>query len=345
MRKARIKLTALERPSWQTQLKTAIRTPEALADAVGLTLAQLPYSAHADQQFALLVPEAFAARMERGNPDDPLLRQVLADTREDIETAGYTADPLEETGRYAGDPGVLQKYTSRALLIVTGQCAVNCRYCFRRHYPYAQARQSSEARRASLKKLLDDPAIEEIILSGGDPLMLPDQQLAAISRQLRGYSRPVTLRVHTRLPIVIPDRVTGSLLNALDPKNVQTVVVVHANHPREIDGHTSAALERLRDAGITVLNQSVLLRGINDCAETLAALNRRLFAAGTLPYYLHTMDPVQGAAHFDSGIEDARRITAELAEQCPGYLVPKLVTETPGARSKRQLAPSYPALP
>lgn len=342
MNHATIKVTPIDRPSWQAQLQQAIRTPEELAHTLGLRLAELPYSASAAQSFPLLVPHAFATRMRDGDPNDPLLRQVLATTAEDIETGGYSADPLEETGRYAGDPGVLQKYSSRALLITTGQCAVNCRYCFRRHFPYSETRQSSDERRLGIEKLLDDRAISEIILSGGDPLVLPDKQIAAISQQLVDSSRDVTLRLHTRLPIVIPDRVTQALVDALQPNRLPVVAVVHANHPNEIDAATARALRQLREAGITVLNQSVLLRGVNDCAQTLARLSDRLFSAGVLPYYLHTMDRVQGTAHFDISVDEARRLVGAVSEMRPGYLVPKLATEVPGAASKRQIAPAYP---
>jgi EF-P beta-lysylation protein EpmB len=337
-------LTALAlqvRETWQEQLQHALRSPGELADFVGLTPAELGFSAAADASFPLLVPRAFAARMRPGDPDDPLLRQVLAAPAETIETSGYLKDPVAEVSRYGGSPGVLQKYSGRALLIVTGQCAVNCRYCFRRHYPYAENAQSSKARLASIDALLDDLSIRELILSGGDPLLLPDDQLAAIAERIASRQRGVTLRIHTRLPIVIPDRVTESLVEALSRAGLTVVMVMHSNHPNEIDDEAARGIGRLKSAGITVLNQAVLLRGVNDSAATLAALSDRLFAAGALPYYLHLLDKVASAAHFDVSEEDARKLVGELAGMRPGYLVPKLAVELPGASSKREIAPSY----
>jgi EF-P beta-lysylation protein EpmB len=329
------------RETWQEQLQNALRSPGELADFLGLTLVELGFSAEADASFPLLIPRAFAARMRSGDSSDPLLRQVLAAPAETIDAPGYITDPVAEVSRYGGKPGVLQKYSGRALLIVTGQCAVNCRYCFRRHYPYGENAQSSKARLASIDALLDDLSIREIILSGGDPLLLPDDQLAAIAERITKRQRGVTLRIHTRLPIVIPDRVTESLIKALSLPGLAVVMVVHSNHPSEIDSETAAGLSRLKASGVTVLNQAVLLRGVNDSAETLAALSDRLFAAGALPYYLHLLDKVAGASHFDVPEAEARRLVGKLAGMRPGYLVPKLAAELPGASSKREIAPSY----
>lgn len=328
--------------SWQEQLQNAIRTPEALAEAVGLALPDLAFSNEADKEFPLLVPHAFAARIRRGDPQDPLLLQVLATPQEMQATPGYSEDPVAEVSRYGGTPGVLQKYQSRALMVVTGQCAVNCRYCFRRHYPYADNAHSSSERQSAINRLLNDDSIRELILSGGDPLLLPDTQIAAISTQLSAAGRGVTLRIHTRLPIVIPARVTDTLIAALQRPNMPVVIVLHSNHPQEIDAATASAITRLRDAGFTVLNQSVLLAKINDNAETLAQLSDRLFQAGALPYYMHILDKVSGAAHFDIALARARALAGELAAIRPGYLVPRLMMELAGASSKREFAPSYP---
>lgn len=337
-----------ERRSWQQQIQDAIRTPRDLAAALKLKESQLPFDRVANQSFEMLVPRHFVAKMQPGDPSDPLLRQVLAVSEENRAVPGYSADPVAEIQHYGGTPGVLQKYSGRALLVLTGQCAINCRYCFRRHYPYAENQPSSKARRASIAELLRDDTFQELILSGGDPLMLPDTQLAQIATQLAESATPrqrkLTLRIHSRLPIVIPDRINSSLCEALTPSKIGVVLVVHSNHPAEIDADTKAALQRLRNAGITVLNQSVLLAGINDDAKTLAALSDALFDAGALPYYLHALDKVAGAAHFDVTHERARTIVGELAEQRPGYLVPKLMVETPYAGSKRELAPLYSEL-
>ncbi|MFK7830376.1 MAG: EF-P beta-lysylation protein EpmB [Congregibacter sp.] len=329
------------RESWQEQLQNAIRTPQELAGAVGLSESALGYSAAADAQFPLLIPRAFAARMRRSDPQDPLLRQVLAMPVEIQVHEGYSTDPVDEVSRYGGTPGVLQKYQDRALLVLTGQCAVNCRYCFRRHYPYGDNTQSTSDRRLALKKLLDDKNLQEIILSGGDPLLLPDAQIASISDQIAASPNDVIVRIHTRLPIVIPDRVTDALISALQRPGMSVVIVLHCNHPNEIDLPTHSAIQKLVQAGLTVLNQSVLLAGVNDDADTLAQLSDCLFRAGALPYYLHTLDKVAGAAHFDLPVSSARVLAAQLAAIRPGYLVPKLMVETPGASSKRELAPDY----
>ncbi len=331
--------------SWQEQLKGAIRTPEALASALHLSPEDLPYSSAADREFPLLVPRAFAARITPGDPQDPLLHQVLATPAEDHVDPAFSKDPVGEVAQYAGAPGVLQKYRGRALLVVTGQCAVNCRYCFRRHYPYAENAVSSTQRLADIDALLADPKLGELILSGGDPLLLSDKQLRAISERIQHLRPDVTLRIHTRLPIVIPDRVTRGLEDALRVCAPQVVVVVHSNHPQEIDGATADAIGRMRDAGATVLNQSVLLTGVNDDPTTLALLSDRLFAAGALPYYLHQLDRVAGAAHFEVPVERSRRILGRLAAMRPGYLVPRLVREETGAASKLEIAPDYSVSP
>jgi EF-P beta-lysylation protein EpmB len=327
--------------TWQEQLQNALRSPDELAEFLGLSPAELGYSGEADDSFPLLVPRSFAARMRRGDATDPLLRQVLAAPEETLERADYGRDPVAEVSRYGGSPGILQKYSGRALMIVTGQCAVNCRYCFRRHYPYADNAQSSADRLVSVDALLDDLSLRELILSGGDPLLLPDKQISAIAERIQRRQRGVTLRIHTRLPVVIPDRVTETLTEALTKPAMPVVIVLHSNHPNEINNETAAAIGRLKAAGITVLNQAVLLRGVNDTVESLAALSDRLFAAGAMPYYLHLLDKVAGAGHFDVPEDTARNLVGELASIRPGYLVPKLAVEVPGASSKRELAPSY----
>lgn len=326
---------------WSEQLRDAIRSTDELAAAVGLDARDLPVAHGAQDAFPLLVPRAFAGRMRRGDPDDPLLRQVLVAAEEELTVPGFDTDPVGELSRYADEPGLLQKYSGRALLIATGHCAVNCRYCFRRHYPYAEQALTRSERLTHIDALVADESIGEIILSGGDPLLLADRELAAVARRIAGASRPITLRVHTRLPVVIPDRITADLLGALTTEGLRSVVVLHSNHAQEIDAATAAAIRHMRDAGITVLNQSVLLAGVNDDAHTLARLSDALFAAGALPYYLHQLDPVAGAAHFAVDDLRARRIAGRLADLRPGYLVPRLMREEAGAGSKRALTPIY----
>lgn len=331
-------------PDWQRQLAEAIRDPVELLALLDLAPADLGPDvtasslAAAAAQFPLRVPRAFVDRMRRGDPRDPLLLQVLASAAELLPAEGYVADPLEETT--ARDvPGLLRKYQGRALLITTGACAVHCRYCFRRHYDYA-ADQESEAPRwsAALDAIAGDESLEEVILSGGDPLALGNARLAQLLGRLAAMPRLQRIRIHTRTPIVLPARVDAGLIAALEPLRDRLVIVVHANHPAEIDAATAAALRGLAAASNAVLNQSVLLAGVNDTAPALVELSRRLFAAGVLPYYLHQLDRVAGAAHFAVPDEMARVLHQQLLDSLPGFLVPKLVREIPGAGSKTPLS-------
>lgn len=328
--------------SWQQQLRDAIRAPQELAAALGLDIAQLGFSKNADREFAMKIPRAFVARMAPGDVDDPLLRQVLSGTAEDITRPGYSDDPVGETGSANPVPGIIHKYSGRLLMTVASGCAVNCRYCFRRHFPYADNQLSRREWQAAIAYIDADTSIEEVILSGGDPLVARDDYLGELVDALAGIPHVHTLRIHTRLPVVIPDRVTPELLDAICRPGMSTVMVLHSNHPNEIDSDVAAAAARARASDITLLNQAVLLAGVNDCASTLAQLSRALFRAGILPYYLHLLDRVRGAAHFAVEEERARALVGELAVQCPGYLVPRLVRESAGQGSKRELAPLYP---
>lgn len=328
-----------EVPDWQQQLAGAVRDPLELLALLDLTPADLGpevtaaglRAAAAD--FPLRVPHAFIARMRRGDPADPLLRQVLAVPRELLDIPGYVADPLQETGVREA-PGLLQKYEGRALLVTTGACAVHCRYCFRRHYDYGADQAEGQPRwAAALARLAADPAIDEAILSGGDPLSLGNARLGQLLEQLAAMPQLRRIRLHTRTPVVLPARVDAGLLAALAPLRGRLVTVVHINHPDEIDAATTRALRQLAAAGM-LLNQSVLLAGVNDDAQVLAELSRRLFGAGALPYYLHQLDPVAGAAHFAVPDETALAIEARLLATLPGYLVPRLVRELPGAPGK-----------
>jgi len=324
--------------TWQRDLAEAYSRPEDLLEALGLDPALLTAAAQgAHARFRLRVPRSFVARMRRGDPADPLLRQVLPLGVELDPAAGFGPDPLTETaaGRV---PGLLQKYRGRALLLTTGACAVHCRYCFRREFPYGD-HVSSAGLASALATLAADPSIDEVILSGGDPLSLSDARLREITDALARIPHLRRLRVHTRQPIVLPSRVDAGLLAWLAGLPWPRVMVVHANHPAEIDVEVEASLERLRGAGVQLLNQSVLLRGVNDSIETLAALSVRLFEAGVLPYYLHLLDRVSGAAHFEVPQARALELAQGLATRLPGYLVPRLVREIPGALSKVALTP------
>ncbi len=318
---------------WRRAWREAVRDPAEL-----LRLLELPdladrVSASAQAQFPLRVPRAFVARMRKGDPADPLLRQVLPLDDEDRPVPGFVHDAVGDLAAN-GAPGVLHKYQGRALLVATGSCAVHCRYCFRRHFPYGEQTAAANQWRAALDYLAADPGIGEVLLSGGDPLSLATPKLAEFTDALAALPHVRRLRLHTRLPVVLPERVDAALVDWLAGLPQQVVVVIHANHARELDASVDAALARLRGAGATLLNQAVLLRGVNDHAGALADLSTRLFEAGVLPYYLHLLDRVAGAAHFEVPEGEARALHQALAARLPGYLVPRLVREVAGAPAK-----------
>lgn len=318
-------------PCWQRELAQAIRDPAELLRELALDPALLP-TAWATQ-FPLRVPRGFVAKMRKGDPNDPLLRQIWPLAAELLATLGFVSDPVGDQAAQAA-PGVLHKYQGRALLIVTGACGVHCRYCFRREFPYAEAQTDLNDWRPTLDYLARDPSIREVILSGGDPLSLSNQRLAVLLTGLERISHLARLRIHSRLPIVLPERIDDGLLGLLAATRLQPVMVVHANHPREIDAPVRTALQRLREIHVTLLNQSVLLRGVNDEAGVLVELSEALFAAGVLPYYLHLLDRVRGAAHYEVNETEASVIMNTLRERLPGYLLPRLVREQPGQLAK-----------
>jgi len=318
--------------AWARQLAAAIRDPAVLLARLGLEgLVTLP-SPELLASFPLLVTEAYLARIRHGDPDDPLLRQVLPVATEG--EPGGSRDPVREAAALVA-PGVLRKYAGRALLVTTAACAIHCRYCFRRHYPYDGGAAMDWG--PALAAAAADPGVDELILSGGDPLVLSDRRLAELSSRLHEVPNLRRLRLHSRLPVVLPDRIDDGFLAWAAAVPLPTVMVIHANHPDEIGEDVAAALARLRGVGMTLLNQSVLLRGVNDTVAVLEALSLRLFEVGVLPYYLHQLDPVAGAMHFEVPDERAREIQRGLAAALPGYLVPRLVRELPGAASKLPL--------
>jgi L-lysine 2,3-aminomutase len=330
-------------PDWQRQLAEAVRDPLELLAMLGLTPVQLGPGVTAEslaaaaKDFPLRVPHAFIARMRRGDARDPLLLQVLSQPVELEPSVGFVTDPLEETAARDA-PGLLRKYAGRALLIATGACAVHCRYCFRRHYDYGADNDSDGPRwGAALNAVATDPCIEEVILSGGDPLSLGNARLTQLFARLAQMPQVRRVRIHTRTPIVLPARVDAGLIALLAPWRERLVIVVHANHPAEIDEATAQALRQLADCSAALLNQSVLLAGVNDDAHVLAALSQRLFSAAALPYYLHQLDPVAGAAHFAVDDERALALHRQLNASLPGYMVPRLVREVPGAPGKLPL--------
>lgn len=319
-------------PRWQTLLSQAITDPAELLRELDLPLELLPATLLASGSFRLRVPRGFVARMRRGDRHDPLLRQVLPLGEEQDEVAGYVNDPLQELAAMPV-PGLLHKYQGRVLLTTTGACAVHCRYCFRRHYPYGEANPQRNQQQ-TLDYLRRHSEVSEVILSGGDPLTLSDGKLGQFTQALHGISHVKRLRIHSRVPVVLPERVDSGLLGWLHATRLQTVLVIHSNHPNEIDPAVQAAMQRLRTAGVSLLNQSVLLRGVNDQPDTLTALSERLIAAGVLPYYLHQLDPVRGAAHFAVTDDTAKLLINQLRDRLPGYLVPRLVREEAGQAAK-----------
>ncbi|EPQ0921536.1 EF-P beta-lysylation protein EpmB [Klebsiella oxytoca] len=331
-----VTLNTPSREDWLTQLADVVTSPDELLQLLNVDAdANLLAGRDAKRLFALRVPRAFIARMEPGNPNDPLLRQVLTSQEEFIHAPGYSTDPLEE--QHSVVPGLLQKYSNRALLLVKGGCAVNCRYCFRRHFPYAENQGTKRNWQKAMEYIAAHPELDEIIFSGGDPLMAKDHELDWLLTQLESIPHIKRLRIHSRLPIVIPARITDTLVARISASSLQVLLVNHINHANEIDTAFRRAMKSLRMAGVTLLNQSVLLRGVNDNARTLADLSNALFDAGVMPYYLHVLDRVQGAAHFMVSDEEARVIMRELLTLVSGYLVPKLAREIGGEPSKTPL--------
>ncbi|ELY3759300.1 EF-P beta-lysylation protein EpmB [Cronobacter universalis] len=331
-----VTLNTPSREDWLSQLADVITDPDELLHLLNIDASEeLLAGRDARRLFALRVPRAFAARMEKGNPQDPLLRQVLTAREEFVAAPGFTTDPLEEQNSVV--PGLLHKYHNRALLLIKGGCAVNCRYCFRRHFPYADNQGNKRNWQAALDYIAAHPELDEIIFSGGDPLMAKDHELEWLVANIEAIPHIKRLRIHSRLPIVIPARITDALVRLLGETRLQVLLVNHINHAQEIDDAFRAGMAKLRAAGVTLLNQSVLLKGVNDNAATLAALSNALFDAGVMPYYLHVLDKVQGAAHFMVSDDEARAIMRELLSQVSGYLVPKLAREIGGEPSKTPL--------
>lgn len=319
--------------NWQRQLAEAISDPHELCALLELDPAWILPLVERQPQFALRVPRSYVAKMRKGDPRDPLLLQVLPLLAEREVVPGYSSDPVGDLQSRSG-AGVLHKYQGRALVIATGACAVHCRYCFRRHFPYADNSALQEGWEQALGAIRFDTSINEVILSGGDPLSLNGRRLRQFTALLTGIPHVKRLRIHTRYPVVLPDRIDDELLNWLAELPLQKVVVIHANHAHEIDADARRACAGLARAGATLLNQSVLLAGVNDSPDTLAELSEALFAAGVLPYYLHVLDKVQGAAHFDVPEARAIELHRELAARLPGYLVPRLVREIAGEPAK-----------
>lgn len=321
---------------WQQLWRESVTDPTELLSLLGLEAHAAALLPAADTGFPLRVPRGFIARMRHGDPSDPLLLQVLPQASELGEVPGFSRDAVGDLASRAAN-GVLHKYEGRALLVATGACAINCRYCFRRHFPYAEETAAANHWRLALDYLREDSSISEVLLSGGDPLSLSTPKLAELGAALMTIPHIRRLRIHTRLPIVLPQRIDAEFGDWLADLKLQKVVVLHANHPAEIDAEVEAACARLRASSATLLNQAVLLRQINDDAEVLCDLSERLFAAGVLPYYLHQLDRVAGAAHFEVTDQRALELVDAVRRRLPGYLVPRLVREVAGEASKTAL--------
>ncbi|OTG83563.1 EF-P beta-lysylation protein EpmB [Acinetobacter sp. ANC 4648] len=323
--------------NWQSQLSDLITDPLELLEILQLSPEQLLSGAIlASTQFKLRVPRAFVARMQKANPLDPLLLQVLPHHLELEEHADFVTDPLgEEAANQL--PGVLHKYKSRFLLTLTGACAVHCRYCFRRHFPYQENLPKNEDWLNIKSYLENNPDVNEVILSGGDPLTLSNRKLALWLERLSSLKQIKILRIHSRVPVVIPNRIDDELVSLLKNSRLRVILVIHSNHPAELDDATCAQLTHLAQQNILILNQAVLLKGVNNSAQTLIDLSHRLFDAQIMPYYLHVLDKVKGAQHFDLEPDQIDRLYNEVLASLPGYLVPKLVREIAGEKNKTPL--------
>ncbi|OOF65437.1 EF-P beta-lysylation protein EpmB [Rodentibacter sp. Ppn85] len=322
-----------EEQNWLAILKNAISDPQVLLKILDLPEKDFEYAFNARKLFALRVPQPFVAKMEKSNPNDPLFLQVMCSDLEFVQAEGFSTDPLEEQNVNAA-PNILHKYSNRLLFMVKGGCAVNCRYCFRRHFPYDTNPGNKKNWQQALDYIAEHHEIEEVIFSGGDPLMAKDHELEWLIKRLENLPHLQRLRIHSRLPVVIPQRITNEFCEILTKSRLQTVLVTHINHPNEIDDLLAQAMKKLSAAKVTLLNQSVLLKGINDDAKILKRLGDKLFRIGILPYYLHLLDKVQGASHFVVGDKQAMIIYKTLQSLTSGYLVPKLAREIAGEPNK-----------
>ena len=322
--------------NWQQQLAESFNNIENLLHYLHLSHHDLPVSVAAAKGFPLRVPLSFATSMQKGDPNDPLLRQVLPVKDELFAYPGYSDDPVGDLPS-ATQTGVLHKYHGRVLFINTGSCAINCRYCFRRNFPYSDLQLGKQQENAGIHSIQKNPDITEVILSGGDPLLLSDARLAKLFAQLNAIEHLKRIRIHTRLPIVLPARVTDELIKTLAQSAKQIVIVLHCNHANELNHSVIAACQLLKNNGITLFNQSVLLKGVNDNAAALCDLSEQLFSNGIIPYYLHLLDKATGTGHFEVSETEAINLIKQVQATLPGYLVPKLVKELAGALSKQTI--------
>lgn len=323
----------VQQEKWKIELGNAITSPLELLRLLDLDKTDLARQLDSMPEFRLRVPRCFVSRMRKADPDDPLLRQVLPLAIENRISPGFVKDPVGDLQSEIV-PGVLHKYHGRALLVTTGACGIHCRYCFRRHFPYSDSNPSVDHWQKALNYIRQTDSISEVLLSGGDPLSLSDQKLSSLIKAIELIPHVKRLRIHSRMPVVLPARIETQFLNMLGGSRLKTIMVIHANHANEIDVEVHKTMSELHGSGVTLLNQSVLLHKVNDNVDTLADLSEKLFESGVLPYYLHLLDPVQGAAHFNIEKNEAMGLIRHLRTRLPGYLVPRLVWEKPGAAFK-----------
>lgn len=315
-------------------LANAVRDPHELLEILKIPSHLVALSGAAAEQFPLRVPRGYVARMRKQDPNDPLLRQVLPINAEMQAAEGFSIDPVGDHDAIV-KRGLLQKYHGRVLIMTTAACAIHCRYCFRRHFPYQEQAAKSSLWQSLIDEITKDTSISEVILSGGDPLSLNNQQLLQLMTALEQIPHLKRLRIHSRYAVVLPERIDNTLLHWFNQTRLKSVMVVHSNHTNEIDTSVETALQKLKSANVTLLNQAVLLQGVNDNIDALCQLSESLFAAGVMPYYLHKLDKVQGAAHFDVDSDSAKHLIMEMRKRLPGYLVPKFVEEVAGMPFKQ----------
>lgn len=320
--------------NWQKLLAQAIRNSDDLFKALALDPNDAPFALATTPQFRLLVPATYLQQMEKGNWYDPLLQQVLPLGVEQQAIEGFIHDPVGDAHAMVSE-GVLHKYHGRVLLVTTGACAIHCRYCFRQHFPYSEANPAKQEWHDALAYIAANPKITEVILSGGDPLVLSDQRLQTLCQHIAAIPHVKRLRIHTRLPVVLPERIDQNFLQWFKKLPLQKIVVIHANHAQEIGNEVKRALLQLKSVNTLLLNQSVLLRGVNDSINALSTLSECLIEQEVVPYYLHLLDRVQGAAHFEVTSKEAKQLVTQLRHHLPGYMVPKLVREVAGEASKQ----------
>jgi L-lysine 2,3-aminomutase len=326
----------MQHRNWKNILQQASSSPEELLSELDIEDSSL-ISRQANQDFPLRVPAGFISKMSKNDPADPLFKQIWPSAEEEIDQTGFSKDPLNEVKRQA-TPGLLHKYHGRVLLVLTGACAIHCRYCFRRHFPYSDSNPSGENLQKAIEYLQKETSVTEVILSGGDPLSISDERLSELVSRLAEIPHLKRLRIHTRFPVVVPERINDACLDWLSSTQLQLAIVLHVNHANELDKSVEQAVLKLRNRNIPLFNQSVLLKDINDSAEALVALSEALFSYGIIPYYLHLLDPVSGASHFEVGESSARLLMQDIQKRLPGYLIPRLVREDPETAHKTIIA-------